>query len=115
MLGVLWDRGEVTTREVLECLPDGKKRAYTTVLSIMQLMEKKGLLTRSSEGVAHIWSAAVSRDAVTIPLVKNLVRNVFAGRASAVVQQLLGGDDVSREEIEEIRKLLDEHDSNRPK
>lgn len=109
VLGVLWDREQATAREVLEALPDGKPRAYTTVLSTMQVMEKKKLLSRSSEGVAHLWRAAVSRDEVTVPLVRNLVRNVFGGRAAAVVQQLLGDDAVSDEELAEIRDLLDRH------
>ncbi|MEM7698267.1 MAG: BlaI/MecI/CopY family transcriptional regulator [Verrucomicrobiota bacterium] len=110
ILGVLWERGEATTRAVLEALPDGKPRAYTTVLSMMQVMEKKGLLTRSSEGVAHVWRAAVEREAVTAPLLKNLVSHVFAGKASSVMQQLLGGETVSPEELAEMRRLLDEHE-----
>ena len=116
VLGVLWDRGEATTRDVLEALPDGKPRAYTTVLSIMQVMEKKQLLTRTSEGVAHIWQAAVTRDEVTAPLVRDLLRNVFGGRPAAVVQQLLGDRKVSPEELAEIQKLLDSHstDSSEP-
>ncbi|NRB73470.1 MAG: BlaI/MecI/CopY family transcriptional regulator [Verrucomicrobiales bacterium] len=109
VLGVLWERGEATTRDVLEALPDGKPRAYTTVLSIMQVMEKKALLTRSSEGVAHIWGAAVTRNEVTGPLVRDLVRNVFGGNSAAVVQQLLGGRKVSSEELAEIQRLLDSH------
>ena len=44
VLSVLWERGPSTAREVLEAMPDGKKRAYTSVLSVMQVMEKKGLL-----------------------------------------------------------------------
>ena len=109
VLGVLWERGEATTRDVLEALPDGKPRAYTTVLSIMQVMEKKALLTRSSEGVAHIWGAAVTRNEGTGPLVRDLVRNVFGGNSAAVVQQLLGGRKVSSEELAEIQRLLDSH------
>lgn len=111
VLSVLWETSEATAREVSESLPDGKKRAYTTVLSVMQMMEKKGLVTRTSEGVAHIWSATVSRNEVTVPLVRKLKRNVFGGSASAIVQQLLGGDKVSPEEIAEIRTILDEHES----
>lgn len=109
----MWDCGEATTREVLDALPDGKPRAYTTVLSIMQVMEKKELLTRSSEGVAHIWSASVTRDQVTAPMMRSLVRNVFGGKESAVVQQLLGDHQVSEKELAEIRALLDEHEKTK--
>ena len=52
VLGVLWEHGPSTVREVLERLPDGKPRAYTSVLSVMQVMQKKGLLAakRQKEG-----------------------------------------------------------------
>lgn len=110
VLSVLWDGGEATARQVLDLLPDGKPRAYTTVLSTMQVMETKGLVSRRSHGRSHIWKADVSQDDVTRPLIRDLVRNVFSGRPAAVVQQLLGGDEpISDEELAEIRQLLDAH------
>lgn len=115
VLGVLWDRGELTARKVLESMPDEKPRAYTSILSVMQVMEKKGLLTRNSEGVTHLWSPAVQRDEVTQPLVKNLVRNVFGGSASAVVQQLLGGENVSLEELAVIKEMIKAHEEGKVK
>ena len=112
ILGVLWDREQATAREVLEALPDGKPRAYTTVLSAMQSMEKKGLLSRSSKGVAHLWKALVTREEITGPILQNLAQNVFGGRISGIFQQLLGGEDISREEIDQLREMIDAHDSN---
>jgi BlaI family penicillinase repressor len=113
VLGVLWQQGRATTREVLETLPDGKPRAYTTVLSVMQVMEKKGLLTRQSEGVAHIWKPARTRRQVMGPMMKTLVRNVFGGSASAALQQLLGDQSIDADELAQIREVLDKHASNK--
>ncbi len=58
VLGVLWGRGAATVREILESLPDGKRRAYTSVLSVVQVMEKKGLVKRQRErdGLAHVFA-----------------------------------------------------------
>jgi BlaI family penicillinase repressor len=106
VLGILWEQGQATTRQVLESMPDGKPRAYTTVLSVMQVMEKKGLLKRQSEGVAHIWKPTKTRRQVMRPMMKTLVRNVFGGSASAALQQLLGDASIDEHELAQIRDVL---------
>ncbi len=50
ILSVLWERGPLTVRELREAMPDGKGRAYTTVLSLVQIMEKKGLVGHTAQG-----------------------------------------------------------------
>ena len=52
VLAVLWREGALTAREVSACMPDGKARAYTTVLSVLQVMEKKGLVKHRPDGRA---------------------------------------------------------------
>jgi predicted transcriptional regulator len=103
----------MTARQVLEALPDGKQRAYTTVLSVMQVMEKKGLLTRKVDDVTHIWRPAVTRRQVTGPLLKGLVRNVFGGRPSQALQQLLRDPSVDEEELAEIRRMIADHEARK--
>lgn len=115
VLGVLWERGQATTRQVLESMPDGKPRAYTTVLSVMQVMEKKGFLVRQSEGVAHIWKPAKTRRQVMGPMMKTLVRNVFGGSASAALQQLLGDASIDEQELAQIRDVLNRHGEKKTK
>lgn len=115
VLSVLWDRGPSTAREVLEAMPDGKQRAYTTVLSVMQVMEKKALLTHSTKGNAHVYKPKVSRRQTLGPMLKGLVSNVFGGSVSSVMQHLLDENEVDEAEFEQIRRLLDEHDkTNEP-
>lgn len=109
VLSLLWQRGRMTAREVLEALPDRKPRAYTTVLSVMQVMEKKGLLKRDSQAVTHVWRPAVTRRQVLGPMLRTLLRNVFGGSPSAVLQQLLNAETVDTAELDEIRRVLDEH------
>lgn len=114
ILSVLWETAPLTVREVRERLADGKERAYTSVLSVMQVMEKKGFLRRErpATGTADHWQPAVERDAVTTPLMKRLISQVFGGKPSAVMQQLLQADSVDASELAEIRKLLEAHESN---
>ena len=110
ILGVLWGHGPSTVRQVMELLPDRKERAYTSVLSVMQVMEKKGLLakTPAKEGLANVYKAKVARKKVLGPLLRGLVTRVFQGSPSAAVQQLLSESSVSDEELAEIRRLIDE-------
>lgn len=111
VLSVLWDKGPLTVREVLGALPDGKRRAYTTVLSIMQIMEKKGLLARSKDGVAHVYEPRVTARQVFRPLMRDLLRNFFRGNAPAAMQYLLDEADVDRNELEAIRRLIDDYEN----
>jgi BlaI family penicillinase repressor len=110
ILGTLWEHGPATVRQVMDRLADGKDRAYTSVLSVMQVMQKKGLLgvAKQRDGLAHIFKPLVSREDVVRPLLRGLVTKVFGGRTHAAVQHLLDENHVDRAEIERLRALLDE-------
>ena len=110
VLSVLWQRGASSVREVLAVMPDGKARAYTTILSVMQVMEKKGLVSHVAEGNVHIYQARVSRQKVTGPLLRGLVRQVFGGSAATVLQHLLAEERVGRQELEEIKGIIARHE-----
>jgi predicted transcriptional regulator len=106
VLSVLWERGASTAREVLEAMPDGKKRAYTSILSVMQVMERKGLLTHTSKGAAHVYQPAVDRRDILQPYMRRLLTEVFGGRPAAFVQALLSETSVSDADLAEMRNLL---------
>ena len=109
ILGVLWRGGPGPVRDVLAAMPDGKKRAYTTVLSAMQVMERKGLLTRTREGLTDHWRPTVTKSRVLGPFLRNLVANVFGGQPAQVMQHLLQETDVNEADLAAIRQLLDAH------
>jgi BlaI family transcriptional regulator, penicillinase repressor len=108
VLGVLWDRGPSPVRAVLEAMPDGKDRAYTTILSVMQVMEKKGLVGHTPQRQAHVYHAKVRRDEVLGPLMKDLLRNAFGGSPARALQYLLGGAELGEGELDEIRRMIEE-------
>jgi len=110
VLSVLWRDGALTAREVGENMPDGKNRAYTTVLSVLQVMEKKGLVTHSAEGRTHRYAAKVTKRQVLGPMLRQLVSNVFGGSATTAVQHLLAENKVSAEELREIQDLIAQHE-----
>jgi len=108
ILSVLWDKGASTAREVLEAMPDGKKRAYTSILSVMQVMEKKSLLKHTNRGVAHVYSPAVHRKKIIRPFMHKVVNEVFGGKPSAMMQALLAETPISDAELIRIHQLLEQ-------
>jgi BlaI family transcriptional regulator, penicillinase repressor len=113
VLAVLWRQGSATARQVMEALPDGKDRAYTTVLSVMQVMEKKGLLKHQTDGNRHVYAPTVQEKEVMGPFLDSLVSNVFSGKASHVMMHLLEHASVSAQEVAEMRVLLEQYASDK--
>jgi predicted transcriptional regulator len=111
ILGLLWRDGPLTAREVLTRTPVGKKRAYTSILSVMQVMEKKGLLARTREGLADRWRPAVREAQILRPFMKGLIEHVFGGSTTDAMECLLDGAELEPGEIAGIRELLDAHES----
>ncbi|MFM2171918.1 MAG: hypothetical protein RI957_2147 [Verrucomicrobiota bacterium] len=105
-LTVLWHQGPSTVAKVLEELPDGKERAYTTVLTVMQNLEKKGHVRRVKHGRAHVYQAAHSQKSVVSEAVEEFVTNTFGGRLGEAVMALLVSGALSAEEKSEISRHL---------
>ncbi|HVU89399.1 MAG TPA: BlaI/MecI/CopY family transcriptional regulator [Pirellulales bacterium] len=108
VLAVLWERGPSSVHDVRAAMPDGKDRAYTTVLTLLQNLEKKGLATHKQQGLANVYRAAVKRQQVLRPLMKDMLANVFGGSPAQVLQCLLESTRVDAEELAEIRRVLAE-------
>jgi predicted transcriptional regulator len=107
VLSVLWDRGPSSVHEIRSHLQDGKRRAYTTVLSVLQGLERKKLVDHRPRGQRNVYRAAVRRERVLQPMLRRLVRNVFAGRPEQIMQMLLGGRDVDADQLRAIRRVVD--------
>lgn len=108
ILKVLWERGPATVRDVLEVLQEsGDGRAYTSVMSLMNVMADKGLLTRTAEGRAFVYAARETRSETLGNLVGDLCRRAFEGSATTLVAHLLEEARPTAEEIDEIRKAIE--------
>lgn len=107
ILSVLWSKGPSTARQVLSLMPDKKARAYTTILSAMQVMEKKGLLTHSTRGLTHVFQPTSSKEQIIKPFIRKVVDEVFLGKPANLIQALLGDENVSQNEIDEIKKIIE--------
>ena len=108
ILSILWAQGPLPVKDINAAMPDKKKRAYTTVLTVLQLMEKKGLVAHARDGVRHIYRAKKSREHILKPFMSDLVSNVFGGNPASAMQFLVEKKDVSAEDIATMRQLLDD-------
>jgi BlaI family penicillinase repressor len=113
ILRVLWIRGPSTVREVHDSLKETKTLGYTTVLKLLQIMTAKGIVRRNETERAHVYQAGVPAAQTKRQLAGDMLQRVFEGSASDLMMHALAGKRTSREEIEELRRLLDEYERNR--
>lgn len=107
ILQVLWDKNSATVREVHEEMSKVKECGYTTTLKLMQIMFEKGLVKRDDSNKTHIYQPNVSKDKTQKQMVGKMVTSLFGGSASQLVMQALGSQTTSKEELDEIQKILD--------
>src|SRR5437899_11098729 len=110
ILRVLWGRGPSTVREVHEALSE---KGYTTVLKLLQIMTTKGTVRRNETQRAHIYEACLPAEQTKRQLAGDMLQRVFEGSASQLMMHALAGRRASREEVEELRRLLDEYERSR--
>lgn len=108
-LSVLWHDGPSTVATVHETLPDGKDRAYTTVLTIMQNLERKNLVKRSRVGRAHVYEAAYSQEVVVQRATCDFLTNAFGGRLGEALLAILSAGTLTPEEKTNIERELQRH------
>jgi len=109
ILRVLWIRGPSTVRDVLDCLNEKRAMGYTGVLKLLQIMTAKGLVRRDERERAHVYEACRPAEQTKRQLAGDVLQRVFEGSASQLMMHVLAGRRTSREEIEELRRILDSH------
>ena len=113
ILRVLWTHGPSTVREVYETLREKKSLGYTTVLKLLQIMTTKGTVRRNETQRAHVYEACLPAEQTKRQLAGDMLQRVFEGSASQLMMHALAGRKSSQQEIEELRRLLDEFEGNR--
>jgi BlaI family penicillinase repressor len=89
-----------------EALSAGRRIAYTTVLTTLQALERRGVVTHDVVGKAYRYAPAVSREQYTSARVGKLVEDLFDGRKEKLLSHLLGASRISRAELADIRRIL---------
>jgi BlaI family transcriptional regulator, penicillinase repressor len=115
VLQILWETGPATVRDVLDVLEANERgRAYTSVMSLMNVMADKGLVKRTPQGRAFLYSSVMKKDAALGKMVRDLCRRAFEGSASTLVTRLLDETNPSDEELKAIRDAIRDYERRQP-
>ncbi|HUK77353.1 MAG TPA: BlaI/MecI/CopY family transcriptional regulator [Thermoleophilia bacterium] len=110
ILAIVWDARQATVRDVYETLREQRQIAYTTVMTVMNNLVKKGLLSQDRAAIAYVYKPAIPGDEVASTILDSLVQRLFRGRANLALSHLLGlKRDLDPEQAEELRKYASEH------
>jgi predicted transcriptional regulator len=108
-LSVVYAEGASTVATVLAGMPDQRERAYTTILSVMQSLERKGLVKSKREGRAYRYSPTKSQESIVAPLAKDFVQNAFGGSIGNAILLLLSTGQLTPEEKSAVECELRKH------
>lgn len=105
---VVWRLQTATVRDVYEVLLRQRKIAYTTVMTMMNILEEKGYLKKRAEDKAHVYRPAQAKSKVIRAMVREFVERVFNGAAEPLLVQLVKDRHLSPEELEKIARTIKE-------
>jgi predicted transcriptional regulator len=105
ILGVLWELGPSSVRQVHQALADQRGTGYSTTLKMMQVMLEKGLVRRNDTVRPQVYRAAKSKPLTQVQMLDDLTQKVFGGSAKRLVMRMVSTGRLSPDEMEEIQRL----------
>jgi BlaI family transcriptional regulator, penicillinase repressor len=110
IMKVVWRRNEATVRDVYEALQETRPVAYTTVMTLMRILEQKGYLTKATHEKAHVFRPAKPRQQVIGGMVRDFLDRVFDGASDALLVHLARDNKLTAKQRRIVQRLLDEQD-----
>ncbi len=110
LMNVIWELGpsvRCSVKDIQAALPEGRRLAYTSVATMVKILEQKGALTSEKREKAHVYSPRVSRVEYEKMTLRHLTKNVFRDDPASVVMRLLDESNLNRKEVEAIRAILE--------
>lgn len=108
ILQILWEKGASSVKDVHEVMGGEDANGYTTILKLMQIMYEKGLVTRQKSGKLHLYRAVPTQESTQKIMITKMIDTVFQGSAAQLVMSALGQRKSSKEELEQIKKYLEQ-------
>lgn len=108
IMQVLWDRGRASAREITEALNATEAVAHSTVQTLLRQLEAKGAVGHESESRTFVFFPRLKEDKVKRTAARELLERVFGGDVGSLVAHLLKNERLSRAELDELRRLIDE-------
>jgi len=115
VMNLVWELGEATVAQVRDRLPGKSQPAYTTVLTVMQKLEKAGWVDHREEGRTYVYRPTRSRDEAGTQTLRHFIDRVFAGDPLQMFQHLLDDDEITSHELTELKKMIDQRRKERRK
>ncbi len=107
IMKVIWKRGDATVKDVCNALSREKSTAYTTILTLMSILEQKGALTHLRCGRAYVYRPLLSREQATRNQIQDLINRFFDGNAEKLVEDVLDNELTDPVQIDNLRDLLE--------
>lgn len=107
LMEILWAKGSGTVGEVVEALPSERPLAYSSVLTMMRILEQKGYVGHEKESRAYVYRPLVNREQARRSVISYLVKRFFDDSPELLVVNLLEHDELDRSEIERLKRLID--------
>lgn len=106
IMRVLWDAGEATVAQVHAALRPDRKRALTTIATMLAKMERKGVVGHRVEGRQFVYTPRVTEEAVRRTMVADLTQLLFEGDVTQLVSHLLSAQEIEPDELDRLRELI---------
>jgi predicted transcriptional regulator len=110
MMNVVWKLGRCSVHQVIDTLKPQRQLAYTSVSTILRILEQKGFPNSEKEGRGHLYAPSVSKEAYQVQSLQHLVRHVFDGTPTLLVQRLVSSEQLDPEELDRIGRSIPKKD-----
>ena len=108
VMNLLWDLEKAFVKELIEKWNEEPVPAYNTVSTVVRILQEKGYVGHEAFGRSHRYYPLIEREEYQKRFMKNVLKNVFSGSLTSMVSSLVDNDDISNDELDEIRKLIDD-------
>jgi BlaI family penicillinase repressor len=112
IMQVLWDRGRASAREITDSLNESEAVAHSTVQTLLRQLEAKGAVGHDADDRTFLFFPRLKEDKVKRTAARDMLDRIFGGNVGNLVAHLLKGERLSRDELDELHRLIDQHRHN---
>jgi len=109
---VVWELGNATVKEVCDTMSQTKTIAYTTILTLMGILEEKGALIHTRSGRAFVYSPVLSRQQATRNQVRDVIARFFDGKPEGLIEDILENESIAADQINAVKNLVESRKEN---
>src|ERR1700712_3672447 len=107
LMEIVWSAGATTVGQIVEAIPEAERPAYNTVQTMMKILERKGYVQHRAEGRAFVYRSIVDRESAARTALSQVVQRFFGGSPRALALNLIQGDQLSDEELDELLRTIE--------